>query len=151
MSECGVHPEGGAGEAGVAEAADGEDGAAGFGEGGVDVPAEAAEVLTLDGGVGVARGAGRIDAPTAMAVLLRRWLAALSSDERCCAIVAGLLGLGHELQRGLLEREGAGVVEEFVEQGLGEEGDVVGGGEEAGVAGDSAHAAGGGVVDCAAE
>src|ERR1700679_684240 len=62
-------------------------------------------------------------------------------------VVAGLLGTRHECERGLLEREGAGVVGEFVEEGLGEERDVVGGGEDAGVAGYSAHAAGGGVVD----
>ncbi len=67
----------------------------------------------------------------------------------CCG--GGLLGLGHELQRGLFEGEGAGVVEELVEEGLGEEADVVRGGEDSGVAGYSAHAAGGGVVDCAAE
>ncbi len=47
----GVHPEAGAGVAGVTEGADGEDEAAGFGEGGVDVPAEAAKVLAGDGGV----------------------------------------------------------------------------------------------------
>ncbi len=47
----GVHPEGGAGEAGVAEGADGEELAAGFGEGGVDVPGEAVDVVVGDGGV----------------------------------------------------------------------------------------------------
>ena len=61
--------------------------------------------------------------------------------------VAGLLGRGHQLQRGLLEREGAGVADEAVEQCLGEEADVGGGGEDAGLACNSAHAAGGGVVD----
>ena len=47
----------------------------------------------------------------------------------------------------MLEGEWAGVVEEFFEEGAGVEGDVVCGGEDAGVAGYSAHAAGGGVVD----
>jgi hypothetical protein len=51
----------------------------------------------------------------------------------------------------LLEGEWAGVVEELVEKGLGVEGDVVCGGEDSGVTGYSAHAAGGGVVDGASE
>ena len=51
----------------------------------------------------------------------------------------------------MFEGEGTGVAEELVEECLGVEGDVMGGGEEAGVPGYSSHAAGGGVVDGAAE
>ncbi len=127
MLEPRVHPEGGAGEAGVSEAADGEDGAAGAGEGGVDVPAEAAGGDALGG------------------------LAVGGEDGGAVLRGGGLLGLRHQLQRGLLEGEGAGVVDELVEEGLGVERDVVRGGEDSGVSGYSAHAAGGGVVDGAAE
>ena len=74
-----------------------------------------------------------------------------SEDCRVGVGGGGLLGLGHELQSGLLEGEGAGVAEELVEQRLGVEGHVLRGGEDAGVASDSAHAAGGGVVDGSAE
>ncbi len=63
----------------------------------------------------------------------------------------GWLRGGHELERGLLEGEWAGVVEELLKEGGGVERDVVGGGEDAGVTGDATHAAGGGVVDGAAE
>ena len=51
----------------------------------------------------------------------------------------------------MLQGEGAGVVEELVEQSLGEEARVVGGREDAGVPGDSAHAARGRVVDGTAQ
>ena len=61
------------------------------------------------------------------------------------------MGLRHELEGGLFQREGAGIAEELVEEGLGVERHVVSGGEEAGVPGYSSHAAGGGVVDGAAE
>ena len=48
-----VHPEGGAGVAGVAEAADGKDDAARTGEGGVDIPTERAHVVA-EGAAGCA-------------------------------------------------------------------------------------------------
>ncbi len=130
----GVEPEAGAGEAGVAEAAgvaavrgDGEDFAAGAGEGGVEVPAEGSLgyalggvlVLGEDGGVACGGGGG---------------LRAVASWRVDC-----LRGKGPVLWLSL------------VEQGLAEARQSCGGGEEAGVSGDSAHAAGGGVVDGAAE
>ena len=65
--------------------------------------------------------------------------------------VDGCSGSVISLSVDCLSGKWAGVVQELVEQGLGEERDVVGGAEDAGVAGDSAHAAGGGVVDGAAE
>ena len=65
--------------------------------------------------------------------------------------VVGLLGRGHQLQGVALEGEVAGAASEAIEQRLREEGDVVGGGEDAGLTGYAAHAAGGGVVDGAAE
>ena len=136
----------------MAEAADREDHATRFREGRVDVPAEGAEVLAGDGGVG--GGEERI---LNLAGAAGGWVSALRcyggevGGDELLEVGAGLLGLRHELERGLFEGEGAGVAEKFVEEGLGVERDVMGGGEEAGVPGYASHAAGGGVVDGAAE
>ena len=62
-----------------------------------------------------------------------------------------LLRLRHQLQRSLLERKGTGVVEEFVEQSLGEEADVVSSRENSRMPSYSSHTAGARVVDGAAE
>ena len=71
-------------------------------------------------------------------------------EHELSGVVAGCSGVVINLQRGLLEREVARAACEAVEQRLREERDVVRCGEDACVAGDSAHAAGGGVVDGAA-
>ena len=78
---AGIHPQRCAGESGVAEAADGKDLTARPGEGGVDVPAEAAGS----------------DARCGLAV--RR------EDGRPANGGGGLLRLRHQLQRGLLAGE----------------------------------------------
>src|SRR6185312_11937339 len=65
--------------------------------------------------------------------------------------VAGLFGGSHQFERRLLEWEIAGAPGESVEQGLREQRNIVCGGKETGVSGDSTHAARGGVVDIAAK
>ena len=122
-----VHPERSAGKAGVAEAADREDFAARAGKGGVDVPAEAAR--------GDACG----------------WFAVGGEDGRSWSGRGGLLGVRHQLERGLLQRESGRCCGGACRGGPARKGDIAGGGEDSGVACYSAHAAGGGIVDCAAE
>ncbi len=142
---AGIHPEGRAGEAGVAEAADGEDHAARLGERGIDVPAEAAEVLVTDGRVARSEAGLRT-----FFALGDRVLLGLIGGLQLSGMMIGLFGDSHELERGLLEREVAGPAGEAVEKSLREERDIVRSGEDAGVSGDSAHAPCGGVVDRAA-
>ena len=85
-----VHPERGSGEAGVAETADGEAHAARHGEGRVDVPAEAAQVLPRDRRV--ARSEQRIwscSVVVAIAARLPRWRPRLARPlcPGCCGVV----------------------------------------------------------------
>ena len=77
---------------------------------------------------------------------------AIRGEDGCSASGGcGLLGLRHQLQRGLLSGKGPVLCSELVEQGLREERNIACRGEDAGVSCYSAHAAGGGVVDGAAE
>jgi hypothetical protein len=123
----GVHPQRGAGESGMSKAADRKYFATRPGEGGVDVPSEAAG---CDAGHGLA----------------------VWGEDGCAGKRGGwLLGLSHQLERGLLEGKVAGTSGEAVEQGLREEGNIVGGREDSSVACYSTHAARGGVVHGAAE
>src|SRR5580704_5408213 len=73
---------------------------------------------------------------------------AVGREDGCSDVGGGwLLGPCHELERGLVGGGGASVVQEFGEEGLGVETDIGGGGEDSGVARDSAHAACSWVVD----
>ena len=119
----GVEPEAGAGEACVAEGADGE-AAAGFAVAGVDIPAVAAERLVRDGRVvGSQKGIGGcgwvgVLGTHLSALWARRWgtrrlglLGGLVGAEVLAYLkgcVAGLLGDGQLDERLLLEGEGAG-------------------------------------------
>ena len=62
------------------------------------------------------------------------------------AAVDGCWGVVMSFERRLLEREWAVVVEQLVEQRLGESANVLRRGEDAGLPGDSAHAAGGRII-----
>src|SRR5438309_3762090 len=110
----GIHPEGGAGEAGMAEAADREDLAARAGVGGVDVPPEPTH---SDAG---------------------RGFAVCGKDRRSGLRGGGLLRAGHYLERLALQRELAWSAREPIQQPLRIEADVGRGGEDARLSGNSA-------------
>ena len=137
-----VHPQRGPGEAGVAEGADGEDHATRTGVGGVDVPAEAAEILPGNGRIarsqqGVERVGSRRDR-LAFGVIGRRELT---------GGVSGLLRTRHQFQRGLGQGEGARAAREPIQQCLREQAQIPRCREHAGAARHAAHTPRGGVVN----
>src|SRR6202020_2518255 len=131
-----VHPQRGSGEACVAEAADGKDHASRAGIGGVNIPAEATQVLSPD------RRIVRSEQRIIGVWCLRDGF--LGGVVGCLDLLSGMSGLlrsCHQLQRRLRQRELARAAREPIKQGLRIEAEVVRRREHTGMPSYSPHAA----------
>src|ERR1700731_1679129 len=97
-----VHPQRGSGKACVAEAADGKDHASRAGIGGIDIPAEATQVLSPDRRI--VRSEQRI---ICVWCLRDGFLGGIVGRLDLLSGMSGLLRSRHQLQRRLLQREPA--------------------------------------------
>ena len=130
-----VHPKRGSGKAGVAKATDGKDHASRRGQGRIDIPAKAAQILPRDRRI--VRSEQRICCVRSLCDGFSGGIVRCFELLRC---MSGLLRSRHQLQSRLRQRKLARTARKPIKQGLRKDADIVCRREHAGMPGHSAHA-----------